>query len=243
MFIDQLYEILECGYFSHIVGWDENGTSFYVHNQEAMTHDVLPTFSAQTHFSSFERQLNMYGFERLSDGRKRKRSGEASRFAHPYFVSGAPELLGLIRRKQRSSGRASSLPARKKARKNFAASSAYLPITDSLARACGETSSVKSTEDDDAMSCHSLLQTPPPPQAQLLPLLNAADEMGTQLFGLAAMPQVAVAPVDVACLEGSPALPAIAETVSSVQVCDPALQPYYQEQLLALMLAQVFAQS
>jgi heat shock transcription factor len=51
--------LLECGKHKEIIDWSLDGTSFFVFNQEAMTRKILPVVYAQTHFSSFERQLNV----------------------------------------------------------------------------------------------------------------------------------------------------------------------------------------
>ena len=53
---------------SHIVGWAPHGRSFAVHKREEFVNSVLPVYFKQTKHSSFQRQLALYGFKRISEG-------------------------------------------------------------------------------------------------------------------------------------------------------------------------------
>mmetsp|Transcript_29697 Transcript_29697/g.46360 ORF Transcript_29697/g.46360 Transcript_29697/m.46360 type:complete len:99 (-) Transcript_29697:889-1185(-) len=44
-----------------IISWSDLGDSFYLHDQPKFIADVLPRHFRHNHFSSFQRQLNLYG--------------------------------------------------------------------------------------------------------------------------------------------------------------------------------------
>ena len=52
----------------HIFGWLPHGRSFKIHSQHDFAAIVLPHYFVMTKKSSFLRQLNLYGFRRISDG-------------------------------------------------------------------------------------------------------------------------------------------------------------------------------
>lgn len=54
--------------FDYVVSWKHNGTAFKVHDPDKFVETVLPRYFNQTRYKSFQRQLNIYGFERISKG-------------------------------------------------------------------------------------------------------------------------------------------------------------------------------
>jgi HSF-type DNA-binding len=80
-----------------IVCWNEHGRSFQICDRQGLTNYLLPIFfPSQKHYSSFHRQLNNYGFLRLT------RSGpDDNSFYHPLFLRGIPELAGYIPRSRK----------------------------------------------------------------------------------------------------------------------------------------------
>jgi hypothetical protein len=54
--------------FDHIVSWQPHGRSFIVHQPELFVQQVMPRFFKQSKLRSFQRQLNLYGFSRLTKG-------------------------------------------------------------------------------------------------------------------------------------------------------------------------------
>ena len=54
---------------SDIVSWQCHGRSFMVHKQEEFVDDIMKRCFKQTKFPSFQRQLNLYGFKRLTSGK------------------------------------------------------------------------------------------------------------------------------------------------------------------------------
>jgi hypothetical protein len=77
---------------THIVSFTPDGRAFKIHDPDAFMRDVAPDFFRQSHITSFVRQLNFYGFDRVPHGPNR------GAFAHPSFLRGRPELLDSIER-------------------------------------------------------------------------------------------------------------------------------------------------
>jgi hypothetical protein len=86
--------------FEDVVSWqparpsNSVNSSFKVHSTDRFVNEVMPRYFKQTKFKSFQRQLNIYGFQRIHDGPNR------GGYMHPYFQQRAPELLKLIPRKR-----------------------------------------------------------------------------------------------------------------------------------------------
>lgn len=70
--------------FLDIVSWCPHGRAFTVHDPKSFVTAVMPIFFRQTKLSSFQRQLNLYGFCRITTGR-----GKGS-YYHEYFLRGKP---------------------------------------------------------------------------------------------------------------------------------------------------------
>jgi hypothetical protein len=54
--------------FDHIVSWQPHGRCFKVHQPLRFVDEVMPKWFQHTKFASFRRQLNLYGFSRLTTG-------------------------------------------------------------------------------------------------------------------------------------------------------------------------------
>jgi len=92
-FIYKLLSILNDSSMSHLVRWNTDGRSFVVMHTEEFGRKVLSKFFKHANFSSFVRQLHLYGFSKTTMG-----SG-AVEFSNPNFVRGKEELLESITRK------------------------------------------------------------------------------------------------------------------------------------------------
>ena len=79
MKLHMLLESMEKSNNSHIVSWLPNGSSFKVHDKQQFTSEVLPVFFGTSKYKSFQRNLNLWGFQTVSKGRSK---GECS---HPLF--------------------------------------------------------------------------------------------------------------------------------------------------------------
>ncbi|KAJ3152887.1 kinase-regulated stress-responsive transcription factor skn7 [Geranomyces variabilis] len=100
-FVQKLYNLVDNPEHERFVQWNEMGDVFIVFHCEEFAQTVLPRYFKHSKFPSFVRQLNIYGFYRVSDARKTPlvRSKEACVFSHKYFKKSRKELLPLIRRK------------------------------------------------------------------------------------------------------------------------------------------------
>lgn len=90
-FLTQLYTMLEENKHSDCIVWSEDGRHFTVSDPSALETKVLPSYFKSSKFSSFQRQLNYFGF------RKEKRRGYM--YTHDLFIRGQRELLVDIQRK------------------------------------------------------------------------------------------------------------------------------------------------
>lgn len=82
---DMLEKVDDDGY-SHIVSWQPHGRCFAVHKPKEFVETVMPIYFNQTKFASFQRQLNLYGFHRLTTGR------DKGAYYHESFLRGKRTL-------------------------------------------------------------------------------------------------------------------------------------------------------
>jgi hypothetical protein len=54
--------------YGDVVSWQPHGRCFVVHKPKAFVNHIMPTYFKQSKFPSFQRQLNLYGFQRLTKG-------------------------------------------------------------------------------------------------------------------------------------------------------------------------------
>ncbi|PSR77609.1 hypothetical protein PHLCEN_2v7799 [Hermanssonia centrifuga] len=112
-FLQKLYEIVNDPKNEELIRWSDNGDSFYVLNHERFAREVLGRWFKHQKFTSFVRQLNMYGFHKipqLQQGVLRGDSDtEAWHFEHPHFHRGQPDLLCFIQRKKPAHGPADDI--------------------------------------------------------------------------------------------------------------------------------------
>jgi hypothetical protein len=67
---------------SHIVSWMPHGRCFVIHKPKEFVDLVMPKYFRQTKLTSFQRQLNLYGFQRLTRG------ADAGGYYHECFLRG-----------------------------------------------------------------------------------------------------------------------------------------------------------
>ncbi|KAI8051518.1 HSF-type DNA-binding-domain-containing protein [Syncephalis plumigaleata] len=90
----------------HLISWNFSGTSFVVNNITEFARSVLPEHFKHSNFSSFVRQLNMYGFHKVNKSPRGHRTAAETQvweFSHPKFVRNRPDLLDDIKRKSMES--------------------------------------------------------------------------------------------------------------------------------------------
>ncbi|KAJ1724179.1 Heat shock transcription factor [Coemansia erecta] len=104
-FLNKLYSMVDDSASDDLIGWSDDGNSFIVYRHEDFAKDVLPRFFKHSNFSSFVRQLNMYGFHKvphLQQGGLIADAPDADswEFSNENFQRGQPDLLHFIRRKK-----------------------------------------------------------------------------------------------------------------------------------------------
>eukprot|EP00934_Nitzschia_sp_Nitz4_P005909 Nitzschia sp. Nitz4//scaffold83_size84149//80221//81249//NITZ4_005189-RA/size84149-processed-gene-0.68-mRNA-1//-1//CDS//3329558992//5899//frame0 len=78
--------------FTHIVSWMSDQRTFRVHHNDLFVKEVLPMYFRQTQYKSFQRQLNLWGFERVCEGPNFRG------YTHQFFIRGLPDLCQNMKR-------------------------------------------------------------------------------------------------------------------------------------------------
>ncbi|KHN72771.1 Heat shock factor protein 1 [Toxocara canis] len=107
LFLIKLWNIVEDAAYQNVIRWDESGYSFHILDPYSFCRNVLPQYFKHNNLNSLIRQLNMYGFRKMTpierSGLARAESDQDHlEFSHPYFVRDHPELLVNIKRKSAS---------------------------------------------------------------------------------------------------------------------------------------------
>lgn len=69
-----------------VVSWQPHGRCFIVHQPKRFVEEVMPKYFRQSKLTSFQRQVNLYGFRRLTAGKDR------GGYYHEMFLRGRPDL-------------------------------------------------------------------------------------------------------------------------------------------------------
>ncbi|TPX59099.1 hypothetical protein PhCBS80983_g02732 [Powellomyces hirtus] len=126
-FIQKLHRILEDDAYKHLIRWSPSGTSFLVLDSVALSSQILPLVFKHNNYTSFVRQLNLYGFHKknrsyhrnvISDGSPEDKDTssqqhEPREFSHPKFLRFRPDLVCDIRRKPTAAQQQQMLQQRK----------------------------------------------------------------------------------------------------------------------------------
>lgn len=100
-FLSKLWRMVNDPTTDNLILWSSGGKSFIIQNQAQFWYELLPVYYKHNNMSSFVRQLNMYGFHKISTVENGTMDIEKDeiQFFHPYFQKDQPELLKLIKRK------------------------------------------------------------------------------------------------------------------------------------------------
>ncbi|KAI8619645.1 hypothetical protein BC830DRAFT_728719 [Chytriomyces sp. MP71] len=103
-FLNKLYNMVSDP-SSDLIHWTDDGQAFVVEKHEEFAQRVLPRFFKHNNFSSFVRQLNMYGFHKVPHLQAgallvEDEVAEYWEFANPHFQRNQPDLLSLVTRKK-----------------------------------------------------------------------------------------------------------------------------------------------
>lgn len=67
---------------AHVVAWQAHGRCFVIHKPKEFTEHIMPHYFRQSKLTSFQRQLNLYGFNRITRG------NDAGGYYHELFLRG-----------------------------------------------------------------------------------------------------------------------------------------------------------
>lgn len=67
--LQRILDKLESEGQDSIMSWLAHGRAFMVHQPERLVSELMPLYFNQTKYSSFQRQLHMYNFQRITSGR------------------------------------------------------------------------------------------------------------------------------------------------------------------------------
>ncbi|CAF0803776.1 unnamed protein product [Didymodactylos carnosus] len=100
-FLNKLWTLVNDSTCDDLIAWDPSGGSFHVYDQARFSREILPRYFKHNNFASFIRQLNMYGFRKISNIEHGSLKSERDdiEFAHPNFIRGQDTLLELIKRR------------------------------------------------------------------------------------------------------------------------------------------------
>ncbi|KAG5609362.1 hypothetical protein H5410_020643 [Solanum commersonii] len=91
-FLLKTYMLVEDPAMDDVVSWNSDGSAFVVWQPAEFARDLLPTLFKHSNFSSFVRQLNTYGFRKITTSRWE--------FSNDKFKKGEKNLLREIRRRK-----------------------------------------------------------------------------------------------------------------------------------------------
>ena len=109
---------------AHIVSWQPHGRCFLVRDQTAFVSEVMPRYFNMSKFPSFQRQLNLYGFRRLTFGQ------DKGAYYHECFLRGKAFLCKRIHR-HKVKGNGVRMAATPESEPNFYDYRSYLPVGSS----------------------------------------------------------------------------------------------------------------
>ncbi|XP_028896914.2 heat shock factor protein isoform X3 [Zeugodacus cucurbitae] len=100
-FLAKLWRLVDDPDTNHLICWNKDGRSFIIQNQAQFARELLPLNYKHNNMASFIRQLNMYGFHKITsiDNGGLKFDRDEMEFSHPCFKRNCPYLLEHIKRK------------------------------------------------------------------------------------------------------------------------------------------------
>lgn len=90
--LHRMLDGVEAEGLSHIVSWQPHGRAFLVHRPAEFLETVMPRYFRQSKITSFQRQLNLYGFRRITKGE------DMGAYYHELFLRGRLFLAGRMMR-------------------------------------------------------------------------------------------------------------------------------------------------
>ena len=95
-FPEKLMNMLDKASILHpdTVSWCSHGRAFKVRKPKVFTNEVMGIYFKQSKLTSFQRQLNLYGFRRITQGE------DAGAYYHELFLRGRPQLCMRMQRQK-----------------------------------------------------------------------------------------------------------------------------------------------
>ena len=90
--LHEMLDQIETDGLASVISWQSHGRCFVVHDPKRFSENVMPAYFRQTKFASFQRQLNLYGFSRLTSGK------DKGGYYHELFLRGKKFLCHRIQR-------------------------------------------------------------------------------------------------------------------------------------------------
>ena len=87
-----------------VVSWLPDGKSFKVHDTNTFVNEIMPKHFKQTKYKSFQRQLNLWGFKRIT----KSNGPDKGAYSHPQFLKGQKSLCRHLCRQNNASNNSSS---------------------------------------------------------------------------------------------------------------------------------------
>jgi hypothetical protein len=87
-----LLDTIEADGHADVISWQPHGRCFRVHKTEEFVENIMPRYFRQSKLTSFQRQLNLYGFVRLTKGL------DKGGYYHELFMRGKLFLANRIKR-------------------------------------------------------------------------------------------------------------------------------------------------
>lgn len=100
-FVRKTYEIVSDPATDSVVCWSPKGTSFYIVKEHSFQKEVLPKYFKHDNLCSFIRQLNTYGFRKVSGSKdfNSEHNNTILEFEQQDFQRDHPEMLIKLKRK------------------------------------------------------------------------------------------------------------------------------------------------
>lgn len=104
-FLSKLWQMLNDQKDKEFIGWGSNGRSVVVYHQDSFAKKILPKYFKHQKINSFIRQLNIYGFKKISKLKNHNclnnEDPDQVEFANEFFIRGRPELIKRIQRRDK----------------------------------------------------------------------------------------------------------------------------------------------
>ncbi|KAL6566313.1 hypothetical protein OROGR_001928 [Orobanche gracilis] len=105
-FLVKCYEMVNDESTKELISWSESNDSFIIWDESRFTSQMLPKYFKHSNFSSFVRQLNIYGFRKIDT--------DHWQFANESFIKGQKHLLKNIIRRKHPQNQAQTKPSKLK---------------------------------------------------------------------------------------------------------------------------------